>query len=152
VLDLVIYALSAWPVTVVLAVILAVPGYEARIGDGRVQVAIHRPVPIGPRGWEEPLTAYRGLHARIERWEGPAPMIDLDRAEGRSLTIDSTTPRRVEVDRSLAPRHQDGVLMLEHATNPARSLPLARRQGRAIETAYAQDLARQIGLPLRWTH
>lgn len=150
IMNLALYAAAAWPVIAMLAVLFGFPPFEARIGDGMVEMATRGILSLGRRGWSEPLTAYRGLHAMIERWEGPAPLVDRDRAEGRIRGAGEVP--RMEVDRSLTPRYRDGLLVLEHATKPGRNLVLARRTGRGIDNLLAKEIAERIGLPLRWTH
>jgi len=133
-----------------LLVALAMPGCEAHVTRTDVRVTPLGRLPFGRTSWVEPLSAYRGLHASMVRWTGPTPQYDDTRINpGRYEPGHAPVWSR---DPSMASRHREGRLVLEHATDPARSLLLARRDGRAIETAFAQDVAARIGLPLRWTH
>jgi hypothetical protein len=128
---------------------LSIPGVEAQITREAVRVTLLRRLPIGPTGWTEPLSGYRGLRACMVRWTDPPQTYD---AKQVNPTLYSHMDGPVwKSDPSMASKRREGQLLLEHATDPDRTLLLVRRDGKAIETAVAQDLAARIGVPLRWT-
>ncbi|MBR0654742.1 hypothetical protein [Plastoroseomonas arctica] len=124
------------PLLAVAAMLVLIPRRAVTIGDGLVQVS-------GRGGWTEPLSAYAGLHAWVDRWE----VVPADR-EVTDIT------GRVEIVRGAdeAQRYQEGVLTLEHRQDARRSIDLIRQPKGAIRSAVAQGLAQRLGVALRWTH
>jgi len=130
---------------------ITITGIEARITPEAVHATMLRRIPIGPAGWSEPLSAYRGLHACMVRWTDPPQQYDAT-LSGRSGYADRSDGPVWLTDPSTARKRREGQLLLEHATDPSRTLLLARTDEKAIATAFAQDIAARTRLPLRWTH
>ena len=127
---------------------LTITGIEAQITSEAVHATVLRRIPMGPTGWSEPLSAYTGLHACMVRWTDPPQTYDATRSGRPGYSGSSDGPVWL-TDYSTARKRREGQLLLEHATDPSRTLLLARTDEKAIETAFAQDIATRTGLPLR---
>lgn len=99
---------------------------RARIIAGTVQVTERPWMGLGRRRWEEPMTAYRSLHASVVYTEG----------KGRGSSCQTTVSG------------QCGLLVLEHAKDAARNLLLGVRPEGPIKGSYAQDIAARLGVTL----
>lgn len=124
------------PLLAVAGLLAMIPRREVVIGDGLVRAG-------GRGGWSEPLSAYVGLHAWVDRWQ----VVPADRQ------VEDITGRVTLVrGKDEAQRYQVGVLTLVHRQDGRRSIDLIRQPTGAIKTAVAQTLAQRLGVTLRWTH
>lgn len=86
--------------------------------------------------WSEPLSAYRGLRAWRENWTAESQP-----AHTPSIgTSGAGSGIRVRVAKART------WVFLEHATNPARSLPVMRHDGLGDRTPEVEDFARHLSL------
>lgn len=108
-------------------------GLDARIGQGRVVVTEHRRRLLGPRHWEEPISAFRGLHSFVHHWQTEVTERD---SQGQERRVGWAS-------------NKVGLLLLEHASDPRRSLLLAKHGGGPVAKDLVEELAGTLGVTWR---